>query len=113
MSKQIFKSKILLDYFYEFLKKICEIENTHYIFDIHAYKKMLYYNYHTDFLNQLKQHYHASKQFYIERELTYNSIATILRQIAKSHDLKITSKMKYSDSNYIIEYTIPFIQLPV
>lgn len=108
MSKQIFKTKVSKDYYYQFLEKICQKENnSYYIFDIHAYKKMLYYNYHTVFLNEIKENYYTSKKFYVEREPTYNSIATILRQIAKSHELNISSKMKYSDSNYIIEYTIP------
>jgi len=107
MSKQIFKTKVSIDYYYEFLEKICEKENSNYIFDIHAYKKMMYYNYHTDFLNEIKENYYISKKKYVEREPTYNSIATILRQIAKSHELNISSKMKYSDSNYTIEYTIP------
>lgn len=72
---------------------------------------MLFYNYHIDFLKELIPHYHLSKRFYLERELTYNSITTILRQICKSHELQIISKMKYSDSNYIIEYSIPKIPL--
>jgi hypothetical protein len=71
---------------------------------------MIYYNYQTDFLKELSQYYYSSKLFYLEREPTYNSIATILRQICKSHDLKIISKMKYVDSNYIIEYSIENLQ---
>lgn len=107
MTTQIFKSKVPKDFFYDFLEKICDKENLCYIFNINSYKKILFYNYHIDFLNELKKYYHVSKQFYIEREFTYNSIATILRQICKSHILKITSKMKYFDSVYIIEYSIP------
>jgi hypothetical protein len=113
MSKQIFKQVVPIVFFYEFLEKICEKENNHnYIFDIHAYKKILFYNYQTNFLKELTKYYYVSKRFYLEREFNYNSIATILRQIAKSHNLNITSKMKYSDSNYIIEYSIPISELP-
>jgi hypothetical protein len=111
MSKQIFKKIVPINFFYEFLNKICETSNNNYIFDINAYKKILYYNYQIDFLKEIKEYYYSSKQYYLERELTYNSIVTILRQIAKSHHLTIVSKMKYVDSNYIIEYSIPIIEL--
>ena len=99
MSKQIFKKIIDINFFYEFLSKICEITNTEfssfYTFNIESYKKMIYYNYQTDFLKELSQYYYSSKLFYLERELTYNSIATILRQICKFSDIKIMSKMKF------------------
>jgi hypothetical protein len=111
MSKQIFKKIIDIHFFYDFLMKICdEPKNSLYIFDINAYKKMIFYNYHIDFLKELTQYYQVSKRIYLEREPTYNSIATIFRQICKSHDIKITSKMKYCDSKYIIEYSIPIYQ---
>jgi hypothetical protein len=107
MSKQIFKKIVPIDILYQFLGKICESNETFYFFNIHAYKKMLFYNYHVDFLKELVPYYYLSKRFYLDRELTYNSVTTILRQICKSHKLNISSKMKYSDSNYIIEYFIP------
>ena len=111
MSKQIFKKIVPIDFLYQFLEKICESTTpAFYFFNIHAYKKMLFYNYHLDFLKELMPYYHLSKLFYLEREISYNSITTIIRQICKSHQLKIISKMKYSDSNYIIEYSIPQIQ---
>ena len=106
MSKQIFKKIVPVDILYQFLDKICESTPNSYILNINSYKKMLYYDYHVDFLKELVPYYHISKQFYLEREITYNSMTTILRQICKSHQLKIESKMKYVDSNYIIEYTI-------
>jgi hypothetical protein len=51
-------------------------------------------------------------------DIDYDEITVFIPKKSLSIDfaaknLKITSKMKYSDSNYIIEYTIPFIQLPV
>ena len=106
MSKQIFKKIVPVDILYQFLDKICESTPSSYILNINSYKKMLYYNYHVDFLKELVPYYHISKQFYLKREITYNTMTTILRQICKSHQLKIESKMKYVDSNYIIEYTI-------
>uniref|UniRef100_A0A6C0HZ38 Uncharacterized protein n=1 Tax=viral metagenome TaxID=1070528 RepID=A0A6C0HZ38_9ZZZZ len=107
MSKQIFKKIIDIIFFYDFLDKICdEPKNGLYIFDLNAYKKMIFYNYHLQFLKDISQNYQSSKQFYLERELTYNSIATIFRQICKSHEIEIKSKMKYCDSKYIIEYSI-------
>ena len=36
--------------------------------------------------------------------MTYNNLITILRQIAKSHKIEYKSNIKYSKSNYNIEY---------
>ena len=109
MSNQIFKKLVPIETFYSFLEKICEKDTTQgfYLFNISAYKKILYYSYHTDFLNELTEYYHTSKRFYLERTFTYNSIVTILRQISKSYHLTILSNTKYVDSNYVIEYSIP------
>jgi hypothetical protein len=109
MSKQIFKKIVPINILHQLLEKICEYTPAFYFFNIHAYKKMLFYNYQVDFLKELLPYYHLSKRFYLEREVTYNSITTILRQICKSHEIKMISKMKYCDSNYIIEYSIPIL----
>ena len=59
-----------------------------------------------DFCNEIKKYYHKSKKNYIEKHHNYKTIATILRQICKYHDINFTSKIKYFNSNYETVYTI-------
>ena len=67
---------------------------------------MIYNEHHIDFCNDLKQYYHKGKHFYLERQLTYNSFTTILRQICKQEAVMFTSKINYNKSKYNIDYTI-------
>jgi hypothetical protein len=106
MSKQIFKSVIPNSILINLLDKICELNQTVYMIDTNAYKRMKFHNYHTEFLSNIIEHYHWSKRFYVEREFTYQSFANILRQICRLHDIPISSSIRYGDSTYIIEYYI-------
>jgi len=36
--------------------------------------------------------------------MTFNGIATVLRQICNFHEIAYTSKIKYAHSSYTIEY---------
>jgi hypothetical protein len=106
MSNQIFKKDIPLKILFDLLDKTCNITETHYILDINAYKKMLFHEYHVGFLSQVAEYYHNSKKYYVERECTYNSFMTIVRQICKYNTVQFTSKIKYNSSKYNIEYLI-------
>ena len=106
MTKQIFKKYIPTELFYEFLDKICLKTEKYYLIDMNAYRKMLFFNYHIEFINSIKEYYHASKQFYLERKISYNSFATIVRQICKSNNIMFTSQIKYNESKYNIDYLI-------
>jgi hypothetical protein len=110
MSKQIFKSEIPKDILISLLDKICETNDSVYMIDLNAYKRMKFHNYHTDFLSTIIEHYHWSKRFYIEREFTYQSFANILRQICRLHNIPISSNIRYCESTYAIEY---FIHKPI
>jgi hypothetical protein len=106
MTKQIFKKYIPTDLFYEFLDKICLKTEKYYLIDMNAYRKMLFFNYNIPFIESIKEYYHASKQFYLERKISYNSFATIVRQICKSNNIMFTSQIKYNESKYNIDYLI-------
>ena len=108
MTKQIFKSYIPPENLFTFLEKICLKTEKYYLIDMNAYRKMIFYNYHTEFFNSIKEHYHTSKQFYLERKITYNSFTTIIRQICKSNMIQFTSQIKYNSSRYNIDYLIYF-----
>jgi len=108
MLSQIFKKEIPIQILYDVCEKICLKTIKYYVIDINAYKKILFYKYHTDFLANLHNYYHSSKKHYIEREFTYNSFTTIVRQICKSNMIQYTSKIKYNNSKYNIDYLIYF-----
>jgi hypothetical protein len=108
MLKQIFRKSVPNELLFELLEKICLKYEKYYYIDINAYQKMKYYNHHTEFCEYLKEYYHVSKHFYLDRTMTYNSFTNIVRQICKSNSILFTSKMKYNESKYNIDYFIYF-----
>ena len=108
MLKQIFKKDIPIEVLFDLLEKISLKTDKYYLVDSNAYKKMIFHSYHTDFLNKIITYYHSSKKYYAERELTYNSFTTVIRQISKNNMIQFTSQIKYNSSKYNIEYLIYF-----
>lgn len=106
MNSQIFKERVPLSLLHNLLDKISLKKDNYYLFDMNAYKKMIYNEYHVDFCEYLKQFYHHGKHFYLERTMTYNSFTTILRQICKHEEVMFTSRINYNKSKYNIDYTI-------
>jgi hypothetical protein len=106
MSGQIFKNVVPKEIFVDLLEKICEKSDSSFIIDNNAYKRMKFHNYHTHFLIIILPYYHWSKRFYIEREFTYSSFMTIVRQLCRLHKMTISSQLRYSESTYTIEYKI-------
>lgn len=106
MPSKIFKDNITDEYFYGFLDTICLKTENYYQIDNNSYKKMLYNDYHIDFIEELRKHYNVSKQIYLTRELTYNSFINIIRQICKSKDIKYEKNINYNKSKYSIIYLI-------
>ena len=108
MSKQIFVKPVPQDLVYDLLDKISTKTDKYYIVDINTYKRLKYYELHKDFIASAATYYHVSKKFYVEREMTYNTFVNVLRQICRSNKVTFTSKIKYTDSTYNIEYYIYF-----
>ena len=108
MTKQIFKSEVPNDVLFFFLDNFCLKTDKYYVIDMNAYRKMLFHNYNVEFCNKLKEYYHLSKHFYLERKMTYNSFTTLLRQICKHNNIMFTSQIKYNESKYNIDYFIYF-----
>ena len=104
----IFKTPICNLDFFDFLDTICLRTDKYFLFDMNAFKKMVYQDSYVEFKNHLKQHYYPSKIYYLERELTYTSFTTILRHICKSNSISYSSETRYSNSNYNIIYYIYF-----
>ena len=108
MSNQIFKNMVPKELLLGLLDKICIKTDRCYLFDINAYKKLLFYNLQVDFCENLKEYYHLGKHFYLTRKIKYNYFTTIVRQICKICNIMYTSQIKYNESKYNIDYFIYF-----
>ena len=106
MLTQIFKKQVPLELLHKLLEKVCLKTDKYYLIDINAYRKIMFYNHNTQFCDSLKDYYHISKLFYVERKFTYNSFVNIVRQICKSNNAMFSSQIKYNDSEYNIDYFI-------
>ena len=109
MTNQIFKSPIPDNILYDFIEKICLFKNKNfYTLSPVSFKKASFLNLLDDFCNSIKTYYYTSKQHYINRELNYSKLITIIRQICKHKKIPITSNIKYDKSKYSIYYYIFF-----
>ena len=106
MLNQIFKKSIPNNEFFKFLDQISFKNEKHYTINNDAYKKGLFKEVITDFLNFCTPYYHLSKRKYLEKKISYNSFITILRQICNFNKIQYTSKILYDKSNYNIVYYI-------
>jgi hypothetical protein len=97
-----FSDNILTD----FLNLYCITENNYYVIDKLIYKKYEYNDIIVDFFNTIKEYYKPSKKYYLERDITYNNLLTILRQLCKSKNITYFSKIKYDKNKYNIVYYI-------
>jgi len=106
MSGQLFRKDIPTRVLFDLLEQICLKTDTYFHIDMNAYKKLLFYNLHEKFSSDMIEYYHISKQFYATRKMTYNSFINIVRHICKHCNIMFTSKMKYNESRYNIDYHI-------
>ena len=108
MPTQIFRNLVPKELLFSLLERICLKTDKYFLIDSNAYKKLLFYNLHTELADSLKPYYHLGKYYYIERKMTYNAFITIIRQICKASAIMYSSSMKYNRSNYSIEYLVYF-----
>lgn len=111
MSKQIFVKPVPQDLIYDLLDKVATKTDKYYIMDIDTYKRVKFYELHKEFISTMAAYYHLSKKFYVERPMTYTTFVNIIRQVCRSNKVTFTSKIKYNDSTYNIEYYIYFSEL--
>jgi len=108
MLKQIFRENVPVQTLFDLLEKICLKTDKYYLIDNNAFKRMIFNEYHNDFFEFILPYYQESKKFYVTRKCTYNSFVNIIRQICKSCGVMFTSKIKYNESKYNIDYFIYF-----
>jgi len=105
---QLFCRPVDINILFDLLDKICLKKEKYYVVDNNAFRKLVFHKYHEAFFNDIIGYYHISKQFYVTRKLTYKSFTNIVRQICKVNNIMFTSEIKYSDSDYTIDYYIFF-----
>ena len=108
MATQIFRQQVPKELLFNILDKVCLKTDKYYLFDMNAFRKIIFHNYYEEFQTDILDYYHIGKQFYLTRELTYKSFTNIIRQICKSLSIMFTSQMKYNESKYNIVHFIYF-----
>ena len=108
MKSQIFKNIIPIEILYDLLKLVISDDdsNEYYIINKIIYKKLNYNDDLNKFLNDIKDYYYISKQFYITRDMNYTRFLTIIRQICKINNVMIQQKINFIKNNYEIIYYI-------
>ena len=106
MTSQIFKNHIPNDILIKLLDDIAVKTEKCYVLNNDSYKKGKFNDTINNFINECKPYYHLSKRKYLERNITYNSFITIIRQICKFNKITYTSQIKYDKSTYDIMYYI-------
>ena len=106
MTKQIIKKDIPCEILLNLLNNISIKKNNYYIINKIAFKKAEYLKLLENFTNSLKEHYFASKIFYLNRKCTYSSFLTLIRHICKNNNISYISKIVYDKSSYEIIYYI-------
>lgn len=105
--KQIFKMNVPIEILFSLLEKVCIENDKYFLFDLNSFRKLLFYSEMKDaFLEQIKPYYHTSKQFYVTRKLSYNSMVNIIRQICKSNNTIFSKNLSYNHSKYTIVYCV-------
>jgi hypothetical protein len=108
MSTQIFKNSFPNEILINLLDNIALKTDKCYVINTASYKKGVFNETISKFIEECKPFYHLSKQKYLERKLTYNSFVTVLRQICNYNKITYTSQIKYDKSTYNIVYYIYF-----
>ena len=91
MSSQIFKNSIPNNVFFELIDSICLKNEKHFTFNFESFKKGLYKEIIPNFIEYCKPFYHISKRKYLDKKITFNSFATIMRQVCNHNKITYLS----------------------
>jgi hypothetical protein len=95
---------------YDFLDLYCIKEDNYYILNKYIFKQYEYNNSIINFYNILRNYYNKKNLYYLNREINYNNLITIIRQICKKNKIKYLKKIKYDKSTYNIVYYIEILK---
>lgn len=91
---------------YDFLNIYFKQENNYYVINKLLFKKYEYNNLIQSFFTSLDLYYKKNKKKYIQREVSYNNLLTVLRHICKYKNIPYYSKIQYDKNKYNIIYYI-------
>lgn len=105
---QIFSANLpSIHILFDFLKKICEYEtDDFYYITRYSHKKAIFENHLNLFIRDVLPYYKPSKRFFVEREINYKNMITIIRQLSHLFNIKLVSEIKYNKSKYEFCYKI-------
>lgn len=109
MKTQIIKYDIDINLVTELLLKLGYISTSYLIIDKETIQSCIFndVSYLNSVLTILKEkNYHTSKYYYLERDMSYKSLITIIRQILKYKQIDYFTKIKYVNSSYFTQYFI-------
>ena len=106
MKNQIFKTIIEPNILWDFIKDNGEEKEDYYIFNKSLYKKAVFRETITPFIQQLEVYYYDSKKYYVRRKMDYIKFITIIRQLCNSIGVKYDTRLVYNNSTYEIVYSI-------
>lgn len=107
MKNQLLKG--FVEEFEPFIKQHCMQEEGKYIVDFNVFKRLMYDDDLSKFMELLKNYYYKNKYYYLEESnMTYNRFSTIIRQLCKNNDVTYERNIKYIMSKYTVSYKISF-----
>ena len=101
MSQQLFKTDPSKNIIIDFLETNSEKKDKYYLFNKCSFKKSKLNSTVESFIETIKEYYHDSKQIYVNRQVSYKMIITILRQLCKYHHIQT-----FISFSYVIIYFI-------
>lgn len=101
---QTFKEIVPCELVKDLIEKLGSRISNKIVINLDSFKKGMYKNTISEFLELCKPYYHSSKQHFLTRKQTYNTFITVLRQICNHNNIVYTSQIKYNNSTYNINY---------
>lgn len=104
---QIFQHPYNSELLFDFLKSNCSKPSNYYLLTHEVFKKCLFFHKIQPFIDTLIPYYKNNKaQQYLIKKHNFKTFMTIIRQICKYCNITFLNKIKYSQSQYTIEYYI-------
>ena len=101
---QVFQSEPPFNILTDLLERFTYKEGDRFIVDYVMYKRILFFNYQDEWLDQLRGYYYENKSFYVTRKFTYVSFINIIRQLCKYLYVDYTYNQDRSQSYKHLKY---------
>ena len=111
-TKQFFKIKPPKELLYDLLNlsQCLLYRDKVYIFEVNSYKRLVYFDQVTPFLESLRPYFFKGKYHYLDRKYDYSTFAKficLLRRIAREWDISYYRRIRYYHSLCQTDYYFP------